>query len=127
MYYLSVTPGIEVYYWSVTPGILLQARELRCLVQYMYLGESQVQSQQLDTFLQVGEELGICGLIKRGKDDLELDGAILITRFHFPLLIQTHLPVSYRPVSHRIWQESHENMCCLSQRLECNPQTVLTS
>ena len=73
MYYLSVTPGIEVYYWSVTPGILLQARELRCLVQYMYMGESQVQSQQLDTFLQVGEELGICGLIKRGKDDLELD------------------------------------------------------
>ena len=40
--------------------------------------------------------------------------AILITRFHFPLLIETHLPVSYRPVSHRIRQESPDNMCCFS-------------
>ena len=32
----------------------VQARELSSLLQYMYLGESQVQSQHLDVFLQVG-------------------------------------------------------------------------
>ena len=51
----------------VTPRDYFQARELLCLVEYMYLGEIQVESQHLDTFLQVGEELGICGL--RGREE----------------------------------------------------------
>ena len=37
-------------------------------MQYMYLGESQVHRQHLDTFLEVGEELGICGLRRRKAD-----------------------------------------------------------
>ena len=46
----------------------VQARELRSLLQYMYLGESQVQRHHLDSFLQVGQELGISGLVMRNRE-----------------------------------------------------------
>ena len=51
----------------------VQAQELRCLVEYMYLGEIQVLSHHLNTFLQVGEELGICGLRGNKEEKTNLD------------------------------------------------------
>ena len=46
---------------------------MRCLLQYMYLGEIQVQSQHLESFLQLGEELAILGLINRGEEKIKKD------------------------------------------------------
>ena len=37
-------------------------------MQYMYLGESQALTKHLDSFLEVGEELAVCGLRRREED-----------------------------------------------------------
>ena len=50
----------------------VQAREVISLMEYMYLGSSKVDQQHLDTFLEVGEELGICGLVGRRREEADL-------------------------------------------------------
>ena len=66
LFLLNPHPRPTVYLKGV------QAQELKSLMEYMYLGGSKVQEQHLDTFLEVGEELGICGLVRRRKEEADL-------------------------------------------------------
>ena len=71
---VSCMRDLLVHNWSAYFSVVhFQAQDMRCLLQYMYLGESQVQSQQLESFLQLGEELAILGLITRGEEKIRKD------------------------------------------------------